>query len=231
MGVGHGNLGRVTTMEMRVQVVLDHILWGAPDLRAAETLFAGLSGIWPGPGGIHDGFGTRNSLVSLGDGLFFEIIAPDPAQSLVGNRGGRLSRLSAPGLIAVSVRSSDLPSLREAAQSIGLSTVGPVAMGRTRADGVRLSWEILHFGSGQDADMVPFAIDWKGSPHPSASSPGGVTLESLIALHPDEARLAGIYKALGMRIEVRRADRIGFQAVLATPKGPLQLTAACQPPE
>jgi len=215
---------------MRVQVVLDHILWGAPDLGAAETLFAGLSGIWPGPGGVHDGFGTRNRLLSLGDGLFFELIAPDPAQSLVGNRGGRLARLSAPGLIAASVRSNDLPGLREAAQRIGLPTEGPIAMGRTRADGVRLTWEILHFGSGQDADMIPFAIDWKSSPHPSASSRGGITLESLTALHPEEERLAGIYEALGIRIDVRRADRAGFQAVLATPKGPLHLTAACQIP-
>jgi len=103
-------------------------------------------------------------------------------------------------------------------------------MGRTRADGVRLTWEILHFGSGQDADMIPFAIDWKSSPHPSASSRGGITLESLTALHPEEERLAGIYEALGIRIDVRRADRAGFQAVLATPKGPLHLTASVQIP-
>jgi hypothetical protein len=162
----------------------------------------------------------------MGDGLFFEIIAPDPAQSLDGNRGGRLAKLAAPGLIALSVRSSDLPAMEAEARRIGVPVRGPVAMGRTRSDGVRLDWEILYFGEGQDADMIPFAIDWKASPHPSTSTPGGIGLRSIAALHPDPDRLAAIYAALGIPVPVRRADRAGFQAVLDTPRGDLILTAA-----
>ncbi len=113
-----------------------------------------------------------------------------------------------------------------AARRAGVPLRGPVSMGRTRSDGVRLEWEILYFGDGEDADMIPFAIDWKRSPHPSSTSPGGIALKSVEALHPDADRLASIYAGLGIDVPVRRADRAGFQAVLVTPRGELVLTAA-----
>ncbi len=207
-------------------VYLDHILWGTPDLSAGEKLFEQLSGVKPGKGGIHEGFGTRNSLLSMGEDLFFEIIAPDPAQNLNGNRGGRLAKLAGPGLTALSVRSDDLPAMEAAAKKLGLPVRGPIPGGRTRTDGVRLNWEILYFGEGQDADMIPFAIDWKGSPHPASTTPGGIGFKSVVALHPDSERLSAIYKALGIPVPVLRGDRAGFQAVLTSPRGDITLTTA-----
>ena len=41
-------------------------------------------------------------------------------------------------------------------------------------------------GTGDDG-LVPFLIDWKDSPHPSASTPQGCTLVSLRGEHPDPA--------------------------------------------
>lgn len=207
-------------------VQLDHILWGAPDLDAGAALFERLSGIAPAPGGSHAGFGTRNRLLSLGDGIYFEVIAPDPAQKLEGTRGAKLAALRSPGLIAFSVRADDIGALKRAADAAGIPSRGPVAMGRTRADGVRLDWEILYFGAEADADAIPFAIDWKNSPHPSRSTPGGLTLKSFVALHPERERLAAIYKTLGIPVAVERADRAGYLATLATPRGDLLLTGA-----
>lgn len=207
-------------------VHLDHILWGAPDLDAGAALFERLSGVTPAPGGTHAGFGTRNRLLSLGEGLFFEIIAPDPAQTLAGTRGAKLAALRNPGLVAFSVRTDDIGALKRAADGAGVPTRGPVAMGRTRADGVRLDWDILYFGDAADADAIPFAIDWKNSPHPARSTPGGVSLRSFVVLHPERERLAAIYEALGVPVQVERADRAGYLATLATPRGDLVLTGA-----
>jgi len=206
-------------------VELDHILWAAPDLEEGRRAFEALTGVTPAGGGSHPGFGTRNSLASLGGGAYFEIISPDPAQSLEGNRGGRIAALPRPGLITFALRSTDLPQLRAAAEAAGLAIDGPIAMSRTRPDGVKLVWSVLHLRHDGLGDAVPFAIDWGSSPHPSGTTPPGVKLVSFAALHPEPEALAAIYRALGAPVEVKRALRPGFLAVLESPRGEVVLTA------
>ena len=59
---------------------IDHIIWAVPDLDKGTQLFEEMSGVKPAYGGAHPGRGTRNCVVSAGEGAYFEIIAPDPAQ-------------------------------------------------------------------------------------------------------------------------------------------------------
>ena len=47
---------------------LDHVIIAAPDLEAAKRHFQDRTGIAPVDGGQHVGLGTRNALVSFGDG-------------------------------------------------------------------------------------------------------------------------------------------------------------------
>ena len=198
---------------------LDHILWAAPDLDEGSRLFESLTGLAPARGGSHPGFGTRNSLVSLGDGTYFEIIAPDPDQSLTGNRGEQIAALARPGLLTFALRCNELSTIRTAAESAGLTIEGPVAMSRTRLDGVVLAWSILYLHHDVLREAVPFVIDWGASPHPSSTAPAGCRLHAFMALHPDPEPLVSIYRALGVPVEVKRAVRPGFMAVLATPNG------------
>jgi hypothetical protein len=204
-------------------IKLDHILWGAADLDTATKLIADVTGVTPVTGGSHPGFGTRNRLLSLGQGRFFEVIAPDPAQDLAGNRGGRLAAMPAPRLIAFALQASGLAPLRGAADRLGVPVRGPVTMTRRRPDGVQLAWTILYLGEPGD-DAIPFVIDWGSSQHPSETTPTGCTLKSFTALHPDRDRLARIYDGLGIPVEVRLAPAPGFIAHLDTPRGELVLT-------
>lgn len=207
-------------------IELDHLLWAAPDLDEGARLFEALTGVASARGGSHPGFGTRNHLASLGDGRYFEIIAPDPTQDLTGNRGGRIAALTGPGLITFAVRGSDLDAMRRAGEAAGLTAEGPTPMSRTRPDGVRLDWAVLNL-RGPLGDAVPFAIDWKGTPHhPATTTPTGCRLASFAALHPEAERLRALYAALGVPVEVRAAPRAGFLAVLNTPRGEVVLTGA-----
>ena len=203
---------------------LDHILWAAPDLGAGEKIIESLTGVAPARGGSHPGFGTRNSLMGLDSGIYLEIISPDPAQDLEGNRGGRIAALPRPGIMTFAIRSDDLDTLSAAARREGLSLQGPVAMSRDRPDGVRLDWTILYLEDSRFGEAIPFVIDWGASPHPSESVPAGCQLRSFAVLHPNADELARLYAALDIPVPVKRGAYPGFVAELATPNGDVVLT-------
>ena len=202
---------------------LDHILWAAPDLDEGERIFERLTGVAPARGGVHPGFGTRNSLAALDSGAYFEIIAPDPAQDLTGNRGGRIAALAHPGLLTFAVASNALDALKAAALDESLTVRGPEAMHRATPGGGRLDWSILYLEHTVFGEAIPFVIDWDGTPHPSLSAPQGCRLKSFAALHPDAERLSALYARLGVPVTVKRAIDPGFVAELATPLGDVLL--------
>lgn len=203
---------------------LDHILWAAPDLGAGEKIIENLTGVAPARGGAHPRFGTRNSLIGLDSGIYFEIIAPDPAQDLNGNRGGRIAALPRPGLMTFAIHSDDLDALSAAARREGLFLQGPVAMHRNRPDGARIDWTILYLEDSRFGEAIPFVIDWGTSPHPSESVQPGCQLRSFAVLHPEADELARLYAALDIPVPVKRGAYPGFVAELATPNGDVVLT-------
>lgn len=203
---------------------LDHLLWAAPDLAAGSAAMAELTGVTPAPGGAHPGFGTRNSLLSLGDS-YLEIIAPDPAQPLAGNRGGEIAGLAGPGLLTFAVRTHDLAGFAAAAARAGLAVGPPTPMSRRRPDGLALAWVVQQARSEAFPNLVPFAIDWRDCPHPAGTTPQGCALLDFAVLHPEPGRLAALYAALDLPVAVERSAAPGFRATLETPRGRVLLAA------
>lgn len=208
-----------------MSVNLDHILWAAPALDAGSALLGKIAGVVPARGGSHPGFGTRNSLLSLGD-TYLEVIAPDPDQPLGGNRGGAIAAMPRPGLITFAVRTNDLAAYAAAAEKAGVTTKGPIEMSRTRPDGVKLAWACTYVEHAVYGEAIPFAIDWRNSPHPSGTTPEGCRLLDFTVLHPEPEPLAAIYAAMGIPVAVKAAATPGFLAAIATPRGDLVLTQA-----
>lgn len=204
-------------------LMLDHIVWASPDLDVGAELLAAVTGVAPVRGGSHPGFGTRNCLLGLGLRLYFELMAPNPAQSLDGNRGGALAALPGPGLLTFVVRTDDLDDYERRAAAAGVRVGPPVSMERTRPDGRRLAWTCRFPADPELGDLVPFAIDWHDTPHPSETLPPGLRLLSLEALHPRPDRLRAIYAALGLDVAVRSAPRAGLMARLDSPAGEVVL--------
>lgn len=205
---------------------LDHILWAGPDLDRGSAELERLTGVKPVVGGTHPGFGTRNTLAALAPAAYLEVMAPDPAQTLrPGSRAERISKLSGFGIITFAARTQDIKAAAAAAKAAGLEVEDAKAMSRTRPDGVKLAWAVQRYLDAELGEMIPFAIDWQGSPHPSTSTPTGLTLERFVALSPAAERLTKVYQALGLKIEVRRALKPGFIAEVKSPKGALALTS------
>jgi hypothetical protein len=203
---------------------LDHVLWAVPDLDQGTALFAAATGVTPAKGGSHAGFGTRNQLAALGDQLYFEVISVDPAQKDFRRRAQRIGAMTAPEMHTFGIRGSALEAYRDTARAMGLAASDPVQMSRIRDDGVKLEWRSIYFDDPVWGDMIPFLIDWMGSPHPCEVAPKGLRMLEFAALHPRADELAAIYARLGVRVPVRRAVRPGFLLRLDTPRGEVLLT-------
>ena len=129
-------------------------------------------GVAPVFGGTHEGAGTRNALVGLGD-QYLEVLALDPGQPAGrGALAAQVAGMDEPALLTVAVASADLAN--------------PVAMSRLRPDGVVLEWR-LSFTS-----TPLFFIDWLQSPHPSRDLPDGGRITSVTITTPEPDQLDGV---------------------------------------
>ena len=181
---------------------IDHLMWGVPDLDAGVQAAEELFGVTPVPGGSHPGLGTRNALLGLGDGVYLEVLGPDPAQDLAGTMGEGLQRLEAPALVTFAVATSQLVDLADDLRERGYRPRGPVPTQRTTPEGEVLAWDLLFVGGHSFGGLCPFFIDWRDSPHPSATTPVGARLQDLALGSPDADVLAPLLADLHIPVTV-----------------------------
>ena len=204
-------------------IAIDHLMWGAPSLEAGMDEATRLFGVAPAPGGVHPGLGTCNALLSLGERVYLEVIAPDPAQDLTGTFGGRLAELTAPSLITWAAAAPGLASLAERAVALELTARGPVPTEREAPDGSLLAWELLFLGGHNHGSLVPFFIDWLETPHPATTNPAGGRFSILEISSPDASGLNAVFAGLGMDQRAEQGAAPGLAAVIETASGTVRL--------
>lgn len=212
------------------QAQIDHIIWAVPDLDAGAALFEEMSGVTPIVGGVHPGRGTRNKLASAGDKMYFEIIAPDPAQmpfdpgsNPVQAFADVISRMAAPEIDMFAFSTPDLEAAAAAGRELGLEVVGPSPGQRITPDGVLIRWSHVDFIGHDFGQFLPFAINWRDSAHPSTTSPTGAVIEGVTVEHPRAEELRTIYEALGIPATVVEAAEPAIIVRLSSAKGPFEV--------
>jgi hypothetical protein len=206
----------------------DHLVYAAPDLEEAVDSLSELLGVRASAGGQHPN-GTHNALLALNRSCYLEVIAPDPKQ-----RQGQEAQQLAFGLndlqhgklVTWAVLAPSLEEVTQASQAAGYDPGVVVEGGRTRLDGVQLSWRSTKRPEAQESwpppgdGLVPFLIEWgEGTPHPATTSAQGTRLLELSLFHPRPADVQPMLAALHIDILVAAGSAPAIRAKLETPNG------------
>jgi hypothetical protein len=199
---------------------LDHLAILAATLDEGTAWAEKRLGVPLEPGGRHERFGTHNRLLSLGPGLYLEVIAADPDSPPPGRpRWFDLDHVDTPRLGNWIARVPDLGAALakappEAGEPLDLS----------RGD---LSWAIAvpSDGSLPWGAAFPTLIQWREGGHPSDRLPDrGVRLLALALGHPRAPRLQAYLRGLDdPRVTIARTPAPSLRARLATPAGEVWL--------
>lgn len=204
---------------------IDHFMVASADLDDAIEAVAAATGVRAAMGGAHAGQGTHNALASFGDGLYLELIGPDPAQT-ERPLGDRFLELTTPTIVLFVVRTDDHAAKVAAMRSAGFaSDVMPLS--RLTPAGDMLSWHMVTTTGHGIGPLMPMFIDWGAMPHPADVNPGGLSLDSftVISERPDDVR--AVYERAGIDgVEVVAGDGPGYAATISGPGGSMELPGA-----
>ena len=197
-------------------LVVDHLVWCVDSVAEGMEKFEALTGVRPCIGGQHLGLGTHNALLSLGDGVYLEILALDPAQKMEARWIG-IDCPTKPCLATYCVQADQADGKDGKLEN----TEGKTLKWRLAADHHTSGYEKLPFRG-----LVPFIVDWSVNPleHPSAISPKRCRLAELRAYHPNPGELRKVFEALNVKgIMVEAGDTERLEAILDSPNGQVKI--------
>ena len=209
-------------------LLVDHLVIAAMTLEEGVEHVRKALGVTVPQGGAHPLMGTHNCLMRLDDGLFLEIIAPDPE---IRPRRSRWFALDDPGMRAALSFSPRLVTW--VARAVDLATTlasiaAPLGEIVNVSRGT-LQWVIavppdgsMPFGGG-----FPTIIQWPQGPHPAFGMADlGCRFHSLTIEHPEADRMREILAPAfsDCRVVIREAAQVRLSAQIVTPAGLRELT-------
>lgn len=179
---------------------LDHLVVVADTLSQGEQWCRAVLGVVPQAGGAHAQMGTHNLLLSVGGGVYLEIIAVDPSAAAPAHRRwfdmdspGSINRArEEPYLAAFVARTNDLDAAVQVMPQLG------VVRHMRRGD---LQWKIAvtEDGSLLDHGTTPILIEWAAGQHPTQKLvPSPCQLLRLEVRTTDAQRLRAAWMPLGL---------------------------------
>lgn len=194
-------------------MILDHFAWSSPALDKAIADVEDWSGIRAAPGGSHPGMGTRNALLSLRDGLYLAIDAPDPGQEQAANNGARMAAQPGYNMDLFAVATDDIEAAQNVLERFGLAAELR-AGGRETLRGEVLKWRYLAVEPSRFGNALPHIQQWDTTNHPSLEAPAGCTLERFEVAHPLAQSVRDLYAALNLAIDAVPAERPALRVSL-----------------
>jgi hypothetical protein len=196
---------------------LDHIIVTAASLAEGVEYVRKELGVAPQTGGEHVSMGTHNCLLKLGEKLFLEVIAANPAAPHPGRpRWFQLDEpeaVKAPRLATWVARCDYIHALAPAS----LGKIETLARGSFR-------WLITIPDDGKLPlqGVAPTLIQWQSGSHPPDGLEDlGCSLVRFEGVHPEPAKVTDVLKAIGFEgeFQVSAGDVPSLAAHIQTPAG------------
>ena len=198
---------------------LDHLLYVSSSLEQGMDEIESLLGVRPVLGGHHPQFGTHNALLSLGPGIYLEVIARDPdlpapaRAAMIDVAPGTPSKL-----LTWVYRADDIEgTVAAASDTIDFGVVDSGS--RMKPDGSEIRWRFTDPYTMPMDGAVPFLISWGETTHPSLAVPPGGKLVEFVIEHPDPEGVRAALSAIGADIKVVKADQYSLSATIETANG------------
>lgn len=208
---------------------MDHLVVTAPSLEAGAEYVRQTLGVSLQTGGEHPRMGTHNCLLKLGEKLYLEVIAINPAAPRPDRP--RWFQLDAPDpsrptrLATWVARTDDIHAVA-AVSPIPLGEVEPMSRGQ-------MNWLITlpEDGSLPLHGIVPALIQWSAETHPAAMlQESGCRLVRLEGFHPEAGKVISLLESIGFEGEFHISalppdQKPYLVAHIQTPAGIRQLSA------
>lgn len=198
---------------------IDHLIFVAPTLESGIDVIENLLDVRPVLGGQHQGRGTHNALLALGN-IYFEIIAPDPTQPEVPKPlWMKTDQATQPQLWTWAAGNSDLFALEKIANENQIP-LGKIKSGnRTQPNGNILKWQLTEPILENQNGIMPFFLNWGNTIHPSKTLPQAGKVLEFKAIHPTPELIKNQLGKLGVDLIVEKGSRIQLEATIRTLKG------------
>jgi hypothetical protein len=171
---------------------IDHVIYAVDDLDAAGAVLFDREGLASLQGGRHEGWGTANRIVPLGES-YLELIAVvdvDEAEQSEFGRAVRRALTEEHPLVGWVVATDDIDGV---AKRLELEVE---EKSRETVDGSTLSWRLAGLERAMKTGALPFFVQWDVPPerHPGAAEvrheadPRGIAWVEVSTDEPDEVR-------------------------------------------
>ena len=171
---------------------IDHVIYAVDDLDAAGAVMFDREGLASVPGGRHEGWGTANRIVPLGESYLelITVVDVDEAEQSEFGQAVRRALTEDHPLVGWVVATDDMDGV---AKRLELKVE---EKSREAADGSTLSWRLAGLERAVKTGALPFFVQWDVPPeqHPGAAEvrheadPRGIAWVEVCAEDRDEVR-------------------------------------------
>jgi hypothetical protein len=204
---------------------IDHLVYAVPNFEKACAAIEKLTGAQPVSGGYHKTQGTKNALLNLDDGCYFEILAIDAEnENIAPPRWMGIDFIHKPTLTRWAVKSENMEK-----ESITLekynSGLGEIMEGQRKTEsGELLKWKMTKPLAEPEVEVVPFLLNWeKSDHHPSDKLPPSCKLLELNIGHPQPEKIQPVFQKLNLNLVIKKTHTPQIIATIKSPNGIIKI--------